>query len=55
MESVLPVIIDQDTFKRVQLLLKERAFVITHPKRVVSNYLLSGLAKCDYCGKNLIG
>ena len=43
MESVLPVIIDQDTFKRVQLLLKERAFVITHPKRVVSNYFLSGL------------
>ncbi len=39
----------------VQSLLKERAFVTTHPKRVASNYLLSGLARCGYCGKALVG
>jgi site-specific DNA recombinase len=50
-----PALGDRDTFKRVQAMLKERAFVTTHPKRVASNYLLSGLAKCGYCGKSLIG
>ena len=54
-ESALPVIIDQDTFQQVQALLKERAATNVYPKKVVSNYLLSGLAKCGYCGKNLIG
>ena len=54
-EEAWPAIVDRDTFKRVQALLKERAFVTTHPKRVASNYLLSGLAKCGYCGKALIG
>jgi len=54
-DSAFPVIIDQGTFQQVQVLLKERAFTNVHPKRVVSNYLFSGLAKCGYCGKNLIG
>jgi len=54
-EEAWPAIVDQDTFKHVQSLLKERAFVTTHPKRVASNYLLSGLAKCGYCGKALVG
>jgi site-specific DNA recombinase len=35
--------------------LRERAFASIHPRRVASNYLLSGLAKCGYCGKALIG
>ena len=47
--------VNHDTFERVQALLKERSFITIHPKRVVSNYLLSGLAKCGYCGKTLIG
>ena len=55
LENAWPAIVDHDTFKRVQALLKERAFVTLHPKRVSSNYLLSGLAKCGYCGKTLIG
>ncbi len=55
LENAWPAIVDHDTFKRVQVLLKERAFVTLHPKRVSSNYLLSGLAKCGYCGKTLIG
>jgi len=54
-EEAWPAIVDRDTFKHVQSLLKERAFVTTHPKRVASNYLLSGLAKCGYCGKALVG
>jgi site-specific DNA recombinase len=54
-EEAWPAIVDRDTFNRVQALLKERAFVTTHPKRVASNYLLSGLAKCGYCGKALVG
>ena len=54
-EGAWPALVDRDTFKRVQALLKERAFVTTHPKRVASNYLLSGLAKCGYCGKALVG
>ncbi|GAG98446.1 unnamed protein product, partial [marine sediment metagenome] len=55
LENAWPAIVDHDTFDRVQALLKERAFVTLHPKRVSSNYLLSGLAKCGYCGKTLIG
>ena len=54
-ECALPAIVDHDTFQQVQVLLKERAFTNVHPKRVTSNYLLSGLAKCGYCGKALIG
>ncbi len=55
LENAWPAIVNRDTFRRVQALLKERAFITIHPKRVASNYLLSGLAKCGYCGKALIG
>ena len=46
---------DYDTFKQVQAMLRKRAFVRVHPQRVASHYLLSGLAKCGYCGKSLVG
>jgi hypothetical protein len=39
-ENAWPVIIDRDTFDRVQILLKDRAPVRLHPKRVASRYLL---------------
>ena len=55
LENALPTIVDHDTFQQVQARLRERAFASIHPKRVASNYLLSGLAKCGYCGKALIG
>jgi len=55
LENALPAFVDRDTFQRVQARLRERAFASIHPKRVASNYLLSGLAKCGYCGKALIG
>ena len=54
-EDALPAIIDHKTFQQVQVCLRERAFTNIHPKRVASNYLLSGIAKCGYCGKALIG
>jgi hypothetical protein len=54
-ENAWPAIIDQSTFGKVQTLLKERSPVTTHPRRVASRYLLSGLARCGYCGKALVG
>ena len=54
-EDALPAIIDHGTFEQAQANLKERSFIQVHPRRVASSYLLSGLAKCGYCGKNLIG
>ena len=55
MENAWPVIVNRETFGRVQALLKERAPAYLHPRRVASNYLLSGLARCGTCGKALIG
>ena len=54
-ENAWPVIIQKNTFDQVQLLMKDRAPVIMHPKRVASRYLLSGLARCGLCGKALVG
>ena len=54
-ENAWPTIIDRDTFERAHALLKERAPVSLHPKRVASRYLLSGLARCGHCGKALVG
>lgn len=54
-EEAWSAIVSRDIFNHVQALIKERAFITTHPKRVSSNYLLSGLAKCGYCGKALVG
>jgi len=54
-ENAFPAIIDKELFNIVQEKLKERAFMSMHPKRVSSQYLLSGLAKCGHCGKSLIG
>ncbi|MCJ7426528.1 MAG: recombinase family protein [Dehalococcoidales bacterium] len=54
-DNAWPAIIDRDTFDQVQILLKNRAPVILHPKRVASRYLLSGLARCGHCGKALVG
>jgi len=54
-DNAWPAIIDKDSFNQVRALLKNRAPVIIHPKRVASRYLLSGLVKCGYCGKALVG
>jgi len=54
-ENAWPAIIGKDAFDQVQKLLKDRAPVTLHPKRVASPYLLSGVARCGYCGKALVG
>jgi site-specific DNA recombinase len=54
-ENAYPEIVDKQTFDQVQKLVKERAPLNLHPKRVASRYLLSGLARCGYCGKALVG
>ena len=54
-ENVCSPIIDRETFLTAQTLMKERAPVRVHPKRVSSPFLLSGIAFCGYCGKALVG
>ena len=54
-ENAWPAIINRITFDRVQILLKDRAPIRLHPRRVASRYLLSGLARCGHCGKALVG
>jgi len=54
-ENAWPAVVDHDVFEQVKSKLKKRAFIFIHPKRVASNYLLSGIAKCGYCGKALVG
>jgi site-specific DNA recombinase len=54
-DNAWPFIIEKPIFEKVQQLLKGRAREITHPRRVVSSFLLSGILKCGYCGKALIG
>jgi site-specific DNA recombinase len=54
-ENVWQPIISQETFDNVQSLLKSRAPSYLHPRRTGSHFLLSGVAKCGYCGKALIG
>jgi len=54
-ENTCPAIVDNETFRRVQNLMRERAPLKVHPKRVSSPFLLSGIAYCGYCGKALVG
>jgi len=54
-ENAFPVIVDRNTFDRVQGMLRERTPAKIHPRGTVSRFLLSGLARCNYCGKALIG
>lgn len=54
-ENACPAIISRETFKRVQEAIGSRSFAHIHPKRLSSQYLLSGLAQCGHCGKALIG
>ena len=45
----------QRLFDQVQIHLRGRSYPYSHPRRTSSSYLLSGLAKCGYCGRSLIG
>ena len=54
-DNACPAIVDRETFRRAQGLLKSRSFARVHPQRISSRYLLSGIARCGQCGKALIG
>ena len=54
-EGGCPAIIDKATFDAVQKMLASRAPKVIHPRVVSSRFLLSGLARCGYCGRSLTG
>ena len=54
-EKAFPAIITRAQFRRVGKHLSSRAPKFSHPRRVGSSYLLSGLAKCKTCNTPLIG
>ena len=54
-EKAFPAIISKAQFNRVGKLMRARAPKRSHPRRVGSTYLLSGLVKCKACGRALSG
>ena len=54
-EKAFPAIITKAQFGRVGKLLRSRAPKMSHPRRVGSTYLLSGLVKCHRCNRALSG
>ena len=53
MEKAHPVLVSKRKFRQVANLLRSRAPEAVHPRRASSPYLLSGLVKCETCGKAL--
>ena len=54
-EKAFPAIVSKAQFKRVNRKLRSRAPRRTHPRRVGSSYLLSGLVRCRACKRALSG
>ncbi len=54
-EKAFPAIIPRAQFQRVGRHLSSRAPKFSHPRRVGSSYLLSGLLKCKTCKTPLTG
>ena len=54
-EKAFPAIISKTRFCRVNRKLRSRAPRRTHPRRVGSSYLLSGLVRCRTCNRALSG
>ena len=54
-DNACPAIVDRETFRRTQDLLRARSFAKVHPQRISSRYLLSGIARCGHCGRALTG
>ena len=50
-EDAFPAIVSRQEFDRVARMMQSRAPKKVHPRRAVSPYLLSGLLKCETCGK----
>ena len=52
-EKAFPALVSKQDFSRVTKLLSLKAPTQVHPRRAASPYLLSGLVKCEKCGKAL--
>ena len=48
-EEAFPDIVPKTQFQVVNKLLRSRASKASHPRRIASSYLLSGLVKCHRC------
>ena len=55
MDKAFPAIVTKAQFSRVNKLMRSRAPQTSHPRRVGSTYLLSGLVKCKTCNRALSG
>ena len=55
MERAFPSIVSKAQFRRVNARMRSRAPRITHPRRVASSYMFSGLVKCYRCKRALSG
>ena len=53
-EDAHPAIISKQEFRKVKKLLGSRAPKKVNPRRISSPYLLSGLLKCETCGKAMV-
>ncbi len=54
-EKAFPTIISKTQFRKVNRQMRSRAPRKTHPRRVGSSYLLSGLVKCRACSRAMSG
>ena len=54
-ERAFPAIVSKAQFRRVDGVMRSRAPKGSHPRRVGSPYMLSGLAKCYRCKRTLSG
>ena len=54
-DKAFPATVTKDQFDRVNRILRSRAPRMTHPRRVGSTFLLSGLVKCYRCKRALSG
>ncbi len=54
-EGAFPAIVSRAQFRRVNSRMRSRTSKTTHPRRVASSYLLSGLVKCYRCETLLSG
>ena len=52
-ENAFPAIATSEEFRRISRTMQSRAPSKMHPRRAASPYLLSGLVKCQTCGKAL--
>ena len=52
-EDAFPTIISKGEFEQVAAILESKAPAKIHPRRSASPYLLSGIVKCETCGKAL--